>query len=157
MLLKQRLDPKAMRGGSKFRLIQVNNGRASDIISGNLNCHHAREACENQVPHTGLTNQVTASLPAATLLRSALPCDPSWALSPLPDFCPSLPLVSSVSVFGFWVTAENSPWKCDRKRGTLERMNINDLQKDCNAAVNSAAHRLASGTNPILCPRHWEL
>jgi len=100
---------------------------------------------------------VTASLPAATLLRSALPCDPSWALSPLPDFCPSLPLVSSVSVFGFWVTAENSPWKCDRKRGTLERMNINDLQKDCNAAVNSAAHRLASGTNPILCPRHWEL
>jgi hypothetical protein len=33
---------------------------------------------------------------------------PSWAssLSPLPEFRPSLPLISPVSVFGFWVSGD---------------------------------------------------
>ena len=48
---------------------------------------------------TQLGNQIRG-LPPSVLL-----CEPSWAssLSPVPDSCPSLPLISSVSVFGFWV------------------------------------------------------
>ncbi|MGA7380917.1 MAG: hypothetical protein WBX03_08705, partial [Terriglobales bacterium] len=53
--------------------------------------------------------------------RSALPCDHSWASSssPLPDFCPSLPLISSVPVFGFWVRISNEQAKLIKSRVVL--------------------------------------